>query len=124
MDIGAQGAVALPQRVLLPVLDPGLARVFVAREEEMARSQQHLKARLPAGAHCGAGRGGWRRQNLAWLIILLQTAAAQDATVISATCQRLEQELPFAPWLTPLGRYLYGLPDAVMRACQPPAWQG
>ena len=49
-DVGAQGVVTLPQRVLLPVLDPGLARVFVAREEEMAQSRQRLEAAL-------AGRG-------------------------------------------------------------------
>ena len=116
VDAGAQGTVALPQRVLLPVLDPGLARVFVAREGEMAQLQQHLKA---AVAGQGAlvvleGEAGVGKTLLA--DHLLQAAAAQDATVISGTCQRLEQELPFAPLADALGRYLYGLPDAVVRS--------
>ena len=77
---------------------------------------QHLKAAL---AGQGAlvvleGEAGVGKTLLA--DHLLQNAAAQEATVISGTCQRLEQELPFAPLADALGRYLYGLPDAVVRS--------
>lgn len=48
-----------------------------------------------------------------------ETVPAKDTdafTVIHATCQPLEQQLPFAPLSDALGRFLHSLPDAVLRA--------
>ncbi len=46
---------------------------------------------------------------------LLQQMADATVTVIHTTCQPLEQQLPFAALVDGLGRFLYTLPDAVLR---------
>ncbi len=47
---------------------------------------------------------------------LLQQMADATLTVIHATCQPLEQQLPFAALADGLGRFLHTLPDAVLRS--------
>ncbi|MCB0063564.1 MAG: AAA family ATPase [Caldilineaceae bacterium] len=42
-------------------------------------------------------------------------SSAAGFTVIHATCQPLEQHLPFAPLSEALGRFLYSLPDEILR---------
>ncbi len=114
-DVSYQPLV-LPQRTLLPILDSDYARVFVGREAELARMEDRLQ-------HIFTGKGallllegeaGVGKTRLAYQV--LGSAAERGATVISATCQVLEQDLPFAPLADSLGRYLYGLPDVVVRS--------
>jgi DNA-binding SARP family transcriptional activator len=106
----------LPQRALLPVLDADNTRFFVGRHLELSQLEERLQGVM-------AGRGalvllegepGVGKTRLAYQ--LLGQAAESGASVISATCQVLERELPFAPLADSLGRYLYGLPDVVVRS--------
>jgi DNA-binding SARP family transcriptional activator len=116
---GASNIPPLPPRALLPVLDANVARVLVGRESELA----HMRSRLQeVVAGQGAllilsGEAGVGKTRLAYH--LLQLAAEQEATVISTSCQILEKDLPFAPLADILGRYLYGLPDAVVHSLPP-----
>ena len=108
--------VELPARALLTVLDAGFPSAFVGRAQELAVMQERL-------LHAQHGRGEWLllqgeagvgKTRLAYQ--LLRQATAQEATVISATCQALERDLPFAPLADALGRYFYGLPDANLQS--------
>jgi len=108
--------VILPQRTLFPVLDLNYPQGFVGRETEIDAIVRRQKNAL-AGA--GAllileGEAGIGKTRLAYHA--LQAAADLGATVISATCQVLEKDLPFAPLSDSLGRYLYGLSDQVVRS--------
>ncbi|MFO7631802.1 MAG: AAA family ATPase, partial [Caldilinea sp.] len=103
--------VELPQRTLLTMLDSGFPSAFVGREREMDALQDRLHSAL-------TGRGEWLmiygeagvgKTRLAYQ--LLREAAELSTTVISAGCQTLEHDLPFAPLADALGRYFYGLPD-------------
>ncbi|MEZ4557936.1 MAG: AAA family ATPase [Caldilineaceae bacterium] len=58
------------------------------------------------------GEAGVGKARLAYAA--LQHATQLGATVISATCQVLEQKLPFAALADSIGRYLRTLPDAVL----------
>lgn len=109
---GGGQPVPLPQRTLLTVLDPGYPSVFVGRAHELATLQERLQHALHRrGAWLLLqGEAGVGKTRLAYQ--LLHAAAALDATVISATCQALERDLPFAPLADALGRYFYGLPEA------------
>jgi tetratricopeptide (TPR) repeat protein len=102
----------LPQRTLLTVLDPGYPSFFVGRTRELAAMQERLQRALHGhGAWLLLqGEAGVGKTRLAYQ--LLHEAAALDATVISATCQALERDLPFAPLADAFGRYFYGLPEA------------
>ena len=106
--------VALPQHTLLPILDSRYLDVFVGREEdlvELTRAMQHA-----LGGHGRLmvleGEAGVGKTRLAYAA--LQHATQLGATVISATCQVLEQKLPFAALADSIGRYLRTLPDAVL----------
>jgi len=112
---GVQGMLPLPQQTLLPMLDEHFINVFVGREQE----QEQLSARL-AQALAGKGQlillegeAGVGKTRLAYHG--LQEAADADATVISATCQALERQLPFAALADAIGRYLSALPDEALR---------
>lgn len=107
--------VELPPLTLLTVLDVGFPEVFVGRAQEMAALQERLE-------HALHGRGEWLllqgeagvgKTRLAYQ--LLRQATKEAATVLSATCQALERDLPFAPLADVLGRYFYNLPDAVLQ---------
>lgn len=105
----------LPQRALLPVLDLELVPAFIGREKEAQLIDERLQKGLASRGSLLAidGEAGVGKTRLAYHV--LKRAAEQDITVISGSCQVLEQELPFAPLADALGRYLYGLPDAVIR---------
>jgi len=106
----------LPQRTLLPILDLTYTHIFVGRQAELAQIEDRLASVLGGqGALVMLeGEAGVGKTRFAYQV--LQRAGAQGATVISATCQVLEKELPFAPLADSLGRYLYGLPDGVVRS--------
>jgi DNA-binding SARP family transcriptional activator/DNA polymerase III delta prime subunit len=113
---GACQPVDLPALTLFTVLDAGFPAVFVGRVQEMTTLQERLQ-------HALRGRGEWLlmqgeagvgKTRLAYQ--LLRQAGKEDATVISATCQALERDLPFAPLADALGRYFYSLPDAVVQS--------
>ena len=116
---GALAAPPLPHRVLLPMLDANVARVLVGRAGELAQMRNRLEDVAAAGRALLilSGEAGVGKTRLAYH--LLQLAAEQEATVISTSCQILEKDLPFAPLADILGRYLYGLPDAVVRSLPP-----
>ena len=108
--------IVLPQRTLLPVLDSDYSRIFVGRETELSLVEERLQQLLGGR---GAlllleGEAGVGKTRLAYQV--LGQAGQRGATVISATCQVLERDLPFAPLADSLGRYLYGLPDVVVRS--------
>jgi DNA-binding SARP family transcriptional activator len=113
---GGHQPIILPQRTLLPVLDSDYTRIFVGREAEVDLVEDRLQQTLEGR---GAlllleGEAGVGKTRLAFQV--LGHAAQLGATVISATCQILERDLPFAPLADSLGRYLYGLPDVVVRS--------
>lgn len=105
----------LPQQVILPVLDEQTGTVFVGRRQEMAQVTKRLQGALQGagGILVLDGEAGIGKTRLAYHS--LQWAAEAGATVISATCQPLEQQLPFAPLSDALSRYLQTLPDGVLR---------
>ena len=108
--------IVLPQRTLLPVLDTDYSRIFVGRQVELNVVEERLQQVLDGR---GAlllleGEAGVGKTRLAYQV--LGQAGQRGATVISATCQVLERDLPFAPLADSLGRYLYGLPDMVVRS--------
>ncbi|MCE7984565.1 MAG: hypothetical protein DYG89_25615 [Caldilinea sp. CFX5] len=105
----------LPQQVLLPVLDEQTGAVFVGRTEETAQVTDRLRTALQGsgGLLVLDGEAGVGKTRLAYHS--LQWAAQEEATILSATCQPLEQQLPFAPLADALGRYLQTLPDDLLR---------
>lgn len=105
----------LPALTLLTVLDVGYPEVFVGRAQELAVLRERLE-------HALRGRGEWLllqgeagvgKTRLAYQ--LLRQASKEAATVLSATCQALERDLPFAPLADVLGRYFYSLPETVVQ---------
>jgi DNA-binding SARP family transcriptional activator len=108
--------IVLPQRTLLPVLDSDYTRIFVGREAELNLVDDRLRQMFEGrgGLIVLEGEAGVGKTRLAFQV--LGQAAESGATVISATCQVLERDLPFAPLADSLGRYLYGLPDIVVRS--------
>ena len=118
-DAFTQQPVSLPPRALLPVLDANFARIFVGRAAEFSQIQERLQQAIEGtgGLLVLDGEAGVGKTRLAYHV--LRQAADQEATVISSTCQVLERDLPFAPLADGLGRYLYGLPDTVVRNLPP-----
>lgn len=106
---------ALPQQVLLPVLDEHTGAIFVGRTAEMSEVTARLQLALQGagGLLVLDGEAGVGKTRLAYHG--LQWAAQAGATILSATCQPLEQQLPFAPLFDALGRYLQGLSDGVLQ---------
>lgn len=109
----------LPQQILLPPQEQQTADLFVGRHRETAVIEESLQA---ANAGQGsivvlAGEMGVGKSRLAYQ--MLRRAEAGGATVISATCQRLEQSLPYAPLADAIGRYLQLLPDSSLRRLSP-----
>ena len=105
----------LPQQVLLPVLDEKTGAIFVGRTAEMAQVTDRLRPALQGsgGLLVLDGEAGVGKSRLAYHS--LQWAAQEEATILSATCQPLEQQLPFAPLVDALGRYLQTLPADRLR---------
>lgn len=116
IDGASNQPIVLPQRSLLPILDTNYMHVFVGREAELRQIDERLRASLAGQGMLIVleGEAGVGKTRFAYHV--LERAAERNATVISATCQVLEKDLPFAPLADALGRYLYGLPDAVVRS--------
>jgi DNA-binding SARP family transcriptional activator len=110
-----RGAPRLPQRALLPVLDLEFLPTFIGREDEVRQIEERLHKGLDGHGSLLVmdGEAGVGKTRLAYHVL---QRAAHEITVISGACQLLEQDLPFAPLADALGRYLYGLPDAVIRS--------
>ncbi len=106
--------VSLPQSVLLPALDERFISFFVGREQEIAEMERLLSSALAGQGDLLVleGEAGVGKTRLAYTT--LQQAVEQGATVISATCQALEQRFPFSPLADSIGRYLHSLPDHVL----------
>jgi DNA-binding SARP family transcriptional activator len=104
----------LPQRTLLPVVDGHFLEIFVGRETETALLEAALEQTVDGFGDLLVleGEAGVGKTRLAYH--LLQKATAVQATVLSVTCQPLEQQLPFAPLADLLGRYLHSLPLAAL----------
>lgn len=105
----------LPQQIQLPILDQHLIEIFVGREAEIAQITQRLQE-VAAGKGqllSLAGEAGVGKTRLAYQALKL--AGEQGFTVLSAACQALEQQLPFAPLADTIGRYLYDLSDGALR---------
>lgn len=105
----------LPQQILLPTLDDPVLDTFVGREQEMRAIGAALSAALEGGGSIAilAGEAGVGKSRLAYEI--LRQAEVAGTTVISAACQRLERELPYAPLADGISRYLQLLPDSSLR---------
>lgn len=115
LSVGKEQVAALPQQVLLPVPDEHTGAIFVGRNHEMEQVTTRLSAALQGtgGLLVLDGEAGVGKTRLAYHS--LQWAVQAGATIISATCQPLEQQLPFAPLSDALGRYFQRLPDEVLR---------
>ncbi len=107
-------AVHLPQQTLLPLLDEQFIDLFVGRELESGQLSARLQDALAGKGNLVLleGEAGVGKTRLAYYS--LQQAVDAGATVISATCQLLERQLPFAPLADGIGRYLQALPDPVL----------
>jgi DNA-binding SARP family transcriptional activator len=105
-------ALELPQRVLMPTLEGHFTNVFVGREREISLLETRLYNAFDGRGDLVVleGEAGVGKTRLAFP--MLQQAADSGATVLSVTCQALEQQLPFAPLADCLGRYLRSLPEA------------
>lgn len=105
----------LPQQILLPRLDESSIDLFVGRERESVKLLQNLAAGLDGRGRLLVieGEMGVGKTRLAYHA--LQLASEQGATVISATCQSLERQLPYAPLADGIGRYLQELPLSSLR---------
>ncbi len=113
----------LPQHLLMPSVDAHATEDLIGREEELHTLHTRLDAAL---AGRGAlvvleGESGVGKTRLAVSILQaaadarLESAGGQGATVISATCQAIEKNLPFAPLADILGRYLHRIPADALR---------
>ncbi|MEZ4663531.1 MAG: DUF2791 family P-loop domain-containing protein [Caldilineaceae bacterium] len=105
----------LPQQIQMPILDQHRIEIFVGREAEVAQIERRLQE---AAAGKGvllslAGEAGVGKTRLAYQV--LKMAGDRGFTVLSAACQALEQQLPFAPLADAIGRYLYALSDGALR---------
>jgi DNA-binding SARP family transcriptional activator len=105
---------SFPQHTIMPSMDSRYMDVLVGREAELADVQARLDKALGGKGDLLVlvGEAGVGKTRLA--IAALQQAADRGATVISAECQALEKNLPFAALTDGLGRYLHRLhPDAL-----------
>ncbi|NJN81952.1 MAG: AAA family ATPase [Caldilineaceae bacterium] len=109
VDLGTPAS--LPQHVLMPVFDAQFTEFFVGREAELGELEKKLTRALQGSGELVVleGEAGVGKSRLAHH--LLRKAAELEATVITASCQALEQQLPFAPLADALGRYLHSLSD-------------
>lgn len=111
----------LPQQILLPTLDDPLLDTFVGRSAEIASISSALERALAGEGSIAllAGEAGVGKSRLAYEI--LRRAEAAGTTVISAACQQLEHNLPYAPLADGISRYLQLLSDSSLRRLPPAA---
>jgi len=113
-DLQPMAAVELPQQVIMPSVDVRTLDLLVGREAEIAGMQKALGDALDGHGSMLMleGEAGVGKTRLA--VALLQQAADRGATVISATCQAIERDLPFAALADVVGRYLQEVPDGAL----------
>lgn len=111
----------LPQQILLPTLDDPLLDSFVGRIAEMDAISVALERALAGEGSIAllAGEAGVGKSRLAYEV--LRRAEAAGTTVISAACQQLERNLPYAPLADGISRYLQLLSDSSLRRLPPAA---
>ncbi len=107
-------AVTLPQHLFMPSVDVRHTDLLVGREQEMNALRDCLSEALGGSGSLVVleGEAGVGKTRLA--VGVLQEAANAGATVISATCQAIEKNLPFAALADVLGRYLYRVPTEAL----------
>jgi DNA-binding SARP family transcriptional activator/Tfp pilus assembly protein PilF len=112
-DKAQQGA-SIPQGAVLPALDEYFIEIFVGRESEKTRLCTALESAIDGEGALMVleGEAGVGKTRLAYTV--LQDAVDQEVTVVSATCQALEQKSPFAALADSIGRYVHALPDAAL----------
>jgi DNA-binding SARP family transcriptional activator len=107
-------AATLPQHLFMPSVDVRHTDLLVGREQELNALCSCLTEAL--GGHGTLvvleGEAGVGKTRLA--VGVLQVAADTQATVISATCQAIEKNLPFAALADVLGRYLHRVPTEAL----------
>ena len=113
--------VPLPQQILLPTLDGPILGGFVGRAAEIEAIGAGLERALVGQGSIAilAGEAGVGKSRLAYEI--LRRPESAGTTVISATSQQLERELPYAPLADGISRYLQLLPDSSLRRLPPAA---
>lgn len=106
----------LPQLLLLPSVDVRENDMLVGRSREMNSLRFALDEALAGHGTLRVleGEAGVGKTRLA--VSVLQGAAEEGATVLSATCQTIEINLPFAVLADMLGRYLHRLPVDALRS--------
>lgn len=108
--IAAAHAAKLPQESIMPSVDVNFSDILVGREHELDDLSGSMSAALAGRGNLVVlmGEAGVGKTRLA--VSVLQAAADAHATVISATCQAIEKNLPFAALADSLGRYLHRVP--------------
>ncbi len=106
----------LPQLTFMPGMDATFLDIFVGRDSEMAVMEKSLRQALAGKGNLLLldGEAGVGKTRLAYYV--LQQAASAGATVISAACQALERQLPFAPLAEAIGRYIHNLPTPALQS--------
>jgi len=115
LTLPRQQLILAGERLVDGLESDGHSPYFIGRLHELTLLTEHL---LQAKQGHGSlllldGEAGVGKTHLAHH--LLQQVADETLTVIHATCQPLEQQLPFAVLVDGLGRFLHTLPDAVLR---------
>jgi len=110
----AEPTAPFPPLALLPVLDDHYVEVFVGRDQETVLLQEKLNQALAGKGDLFVieGEAGVGKTRLAYE--LLTCAIAKDAVVLSADCQALEHQLPFAPIADAICRLMNALPDEAL----------
>jgi DNA-binding SARP family transcriptional activator/Tfp pilus assembly protein PilF len=115
-ELAGRSRAPLPQAALLPAMGDSLMDIFVGREGELRQLMAALEEIQGGRGQLVIleGEAGIGKTRLAYA--LLQRAAKDGYTVISASCQRIERKFPFAPLADSIGRYLHSLPQAALES--------
>ncbi len=104
----------LPQQLFMPSVDVRHTDLLVGRDSELTalRGCLHEAQGGQGTLVVLEGEAGVGKTRLA--VGVLQEAADSGLSVISATCQAIEKNLPFAPLADVLGRYLHRVPTEAL----------